>query len=110
GRPGYDRFQRQTAFDMGKLLHGAGSGADAPHASLDHHGLSLRVRLCNAWVAASWNAEEHIGPCAWILGPVIGQPLWRLSMGDSRVSLTWAAPPPSRRLPGARHPFSHPFA
>jgi transposase len=56
GRTVYDLLQRQTAFDMGKFLNGEGSGADEPHASLDHHGLSLRVVLCKAYVAASLNA------------------------------------------------------
>ena len=41
---------------MGKLLHGEGRGAAEPNASLDNHGLSLRVVLCNAYVAASLNA------------------------------------------------------
>lgn len=49
-------LQRQTACDMGKLLNGSGSRADEPNASLDNHGLSLRVVLCKAGVAASWNA------------------------------------------------------
>jgi transposase len=31
-------LQRHTAFDMGTFLHGSGSGADEPHASLDNHG------------------------------------------------------------------------
>jgi hypothetical protein len=49
-------LQRQTAFDMGKFLNGSGSGADEPNASLDNHGLSLRVVLCNVGVDASLNA------------------------------------------------------
>jgi hypothetical protein len=49
-------LQRQTAFDMDKFLNGEGSGADEPYAELDHHGLSLRIVLCNACVAASVNA------------------------------------------------------
>jgi len=49
-------LQRHMAFDMGKFLNGEGSGADEPNASLDNHGLSLRVVLCNACVAASLNA------------------------------------------------------
>ena len=56
GRTVYDMLQRQTAFDMDKFLNGEGSGADEPYASLDHHGLSLRIVLCNACVAASLNA------------------------------------------------------
>ena len=56
GRTVYSMLQRHTAFDMGKFLNGSGSGADEPNASLDHHGLSLRVVLCKACVAASWNA------------------------------------------------------
>src|ERR671931_225019 len=39
----YYMLKRKTAFDMGKFLHGEGSGADEPNASLDHDGLSLRV-------------------------------------------------------------------
>ncbi len=56
GRTVYDRLQRHTAFDMGKLLHGEGRGADEPNASLDNHGLSLRGVLCHAGVAASLHA------------------------------------------------------
>src|SRR5262249_42597483 len=56
GRTVYYMVQRHTAFDMGTLLNGSGSGADEPYASLDHHGLSLRVVLCHAGVAASLNA------------------------------------------------------
>src|SRR5262245_9790564 len=88
----------------------AAKGADEPHASLNHHGLSLRVALCNACVAASVRAEEHIGPLALLLWPLIGHPLRLLYRSDSRVSLTWDAPPPRLRLTGERHPFSHPFA
>ena len=43
GRTVYDMLQRHTAFDMDQFLHGEGSGADEPHASLDHHGLSRRL-------------------------------------------------------------------
>ena len=56
GRTVYDRFQRPTACAMGNFLNGSGSGADEPHASLDTHGLSLRVVRCQACVAASLNA------------------------------------------------------
>jgi hypothetical protein len=56
GRTVYSMVQRQTAFDMDTFLNGSGSGADEPNASLDHHGLSLRVVLCNACFAASLNA------------------------------------------------------
>ena len=56
GRTVYDRLQRHTAFDMGKLLHGEGRGAAEPNASLDNHGLSLRGVLCHAGVAASLHA------------------------------------------------------
>jgi transposase len=56
GRTVYDMLQRHTAFDMDKFLNGEGSGADEPYASLDHHGLSLRIVLCNACFAASLNA------------------------------------------------------
>jgi transposase len=110
GRTVSDMFQRHTACAMGKFLNGSGSGADEPHASLAPHGLSLRIVRGKVCVAASWNAEEPIGLCAQSLGPVIGQPLRLLSRGDSRVSLTWAAPPPRLSLPGERPPFSHPFA
>ena len=56
GRTVYYMLQRQTAFDMDKFLHGSGSGADAPYASLDHHGRSRRLVLCKAYFAASLNA------------------------------------------------------
>jgi transposase len=53
GRTVYYMLQRQTAFDMDKFLNGSGSGADEPYASLDHHGLSLRIVLCNACFTVS---------------------------------------------------------
>ena len=56
GRPVSAMFQRPSAVAMGKLLTGSGSGADEPNASRDHHGLRRRVVLCQAGVAASWNA------------------------------------------------------
>ena len=56
GRTVYDMLQRHTAFAMGKFLNGSGSGADEPNASRDHHGVSLRVVLCQACCAASLNA------------------------------------------------------
>ena len=56
GRTGSDMLQRHTACDRGQFLNGSGSGADAPNASLDNHGLSLRVVLGKACVAASLNA------------------------------------------------------
>jgi transposase len=49
GRAVYDRLTRPTACARGKFLTGSGSGADEPNASLDNHGLSLRVVRCNAW-------------------------------------------------------------
>jgi transposase len=67
GRAVYDRWKRPTAFAMGQFLPGYGSGADEPNAELDTHGLSLRVVLGNACVAASVNASEHRGPVALIL-------------------------------------------
>jgi hypothetical protein len=110
GRTVYYLVQRPTAFDLDKFLNGEGSGADEPSASLDHHGRSRRIVLCQACVAASWNAEEHRGLWAQILWPLIGHPLRLLSRGESRVSLTCAAPPPRLRLTGECSPFSHPFA
>jgi transposase len=56
GRTVSSMLQRHTAFELGKFLNGSGSGVDEPHASLDHHGLSLHVVLCKACVAASLNA------------------------------------------------------
>jgi hypothetical protein len=56
GRTVYYMLQRPKAFDMDKFLNGFGRGADEPYAELDHHGLSLRIGLCNAWFAASLNA------------------------------------------------------
>ena len=110
GRPVYALLPRPTAFARGQLLHGEGSGAEEPHASRDNHGRSLRVGLCHACGAAAWNAEEHRGPCARILWPVLGPPRRLLSRSDRRVSLPWAAPPPRLRRTGARHPGSHPCA
>src|SRR5262245_18588229 len=77
---------------MGPFLHGAGSGAEAPHASLDHDGLSLRVVLCQAWCAASVNAAEPRGLVARILWPVIGHPLRLLAMRRSSCPMDVCGP------------------
>jgi transposase len=61
GRAVYSMLQRHTACARGKFLHGSGSGADEPHASRDPHGLSLRVGLCHACVAASWRVSLRPG-------------------------------------------------
>ena len=37
----YDRRKRDTVLDRQKCLHGSGSGAGEPNASLDAYGLSL---------------------------------------------------------------------
>ena len=110
GRPVSAMCQRHPAGATGTGLHGAGSAAAAPHAALDHPGRSRRGGLGPASVAAAWNAEEPSGPCARLLWPVIGPPLRLLSRSDRRSAVTWAAPPPSLRLTGARHPCSHPWA
>jgi len=64
-----------TVFDMQQFLNGSGSGAEEPIASLDKHGLSLRLVRCDVWFTASLNTEERIGPLALILSPMIGHPL-----------------------------------
>jgi transposase len=51
GRAVYSMLRRHTAFDRGTFLHGEGSGADEPNASLDHHGRSLRVVRCHGRVS-----------------------------------------------------------
>jgi transposase len=56
GRAVYYLLQRQAAFDLGTFLHGSGSGAEEPNASLDAYGLSRRVVLCHACCAASLTA------------------------------------------------------
>ena len=40
----YDRFKRQTAFDLPTFLQGGGRGAGARKASLDNHGMHLHQR------------------------------------------------------------------
>jgi hypothetical protein len=42
-----DLLKRDTGFDRAQCLNGEGSGADAPIASLDHHGLSLHIVRCD---------------------------------------------------------------
>lgn len=57
----YDMGTRETAFDRRTFLHESWSGGGEPVASLDHSGLSLGIALGHACLAASVNAEEHVG-------------------------------------------------
>jgi transposase len=59
----YSMLQRGTAFDMDKFLHGEGSEAGEPAASLGHHGISLTTVLCHDAPPASANANAPRG--AW---------------------------------------------
>src|SRR5262245_13038903 len=61
GRAVYDMLRRNTGFDRDNLLHGEGSGAGEPAASLGHYGTSRVTVLCNKTSTASTNAHEHIG-------------------------------------------------
>jgi transposase len=111
GRAVSDMVRRHTAVARGTLLHGSGSGADEPHASLDHHGRRLRVVLCHVRVAlrhGTRRSPEALWPGACGLCLAIRSGSWRC--GARRVQLTWAAPPPSLRRTGERHPCSHPCA
>jgi hypothetical protein len=109
GRAVYYMVQRQTAFDMDTLLHGSGSGADEPYAALDHHGLSLRIVLCNAWVAASVNAEEHRGLLAQSLGPLIGPPLPLLYRRRKPQTVAVCCPSPDPGTPWRTAPVQPPL-
>jgi hypothetical protein len=57
----YGMLKRQTACAMDKFLHGSGSRAGEPDASLDRDGMSLHGVLCNTLRAASLNAQARIG-------------------------------------------------
>ena len=110
GRTVYDMLQRHTAFEMDTLLNGEGSGADEPYAHWTPTGsacVSCSGRHGSLRHGTRRSTEALVAQILW---PVMGQPLRLLSSGESRVALPWAAPPPSLRLPGERHPCSHPFA
>jgi hypothetical protein len=61
GRTVYDMFQRHTAFDMGKLLNGEGSGADESNAGGEPHreAGAQRTRLA---VGSSAKLDAVVGP------------------------------------------------
>ena len=61
GRAVYYMLRRNTGFDMDNFLHGEGSGAGEPAASLGHEGTSRVTVLCNDASTASTNAQEPIG-------------------------------------------------
>jgi hypothetical protein len=94
GRAVSDRFKRHTAFALRRLRSGAWGGAEEPHAERDDHGRSLRVVLGPACSAASVNAQEHRGPLAQILWPLIGHPLRRLAMRREARSGAVGCPSP----------------
>jgi len=94
GRAVYYMLKRQTAFDVRRFLSGSWNGAGEPNASLDDHGLSLSVVLGHACIAASLNAEEHIGPFARILCPLIGHPIRLRYMRRESRSVDVGCPSP----------------
>ena len=55
----YYMLKRHTAFDMEKFLHGEGSRAGEPDASLDTHGISLHRAYSTSWLTASVNAIRY---------------------------------------------------
>ena len=61
GRAVSSMLRRDTGCDMDNFLHGEGSGAGEPAASLGHDGTSRVTVLCNDASTASTNAQEHIG-------------------------------------------------
>ena len=54
----YDMLTRHTACDMAKFLHGEGSRAGEPDASLATHGISLQRAYSTSWLTASVNATR----------------------------------------------------
>ena len=92
----YDMLQRDTVFDMDKLLNSSRSRAGEPDASLDHHGISLPP-----WPWHTWTVRRHRTrrrTLARLPEPVrlMGYPLWLLSMrrASSTVSVGGPAPEP----------------
>jgi len=75
----YDMLKHKTAFDMEKSLHGSRSGAGAPDASRDTHGISLNRACLKSCLTASLNAKACLGLVSQSLGPLIGHPLWLLN-------------------------------
>ncbi len=61
GRAVSSMLRRDTGCDRDNFLHGEGSGAGEPAASLGHYGTSRVTVLCNDASTASTNAQEHIG-------------------------------------------------
>ena len=61
GRAVSSMLRRDTGCDRDNFLHGEGSGAGEPAASLGHYGTSRVTVLCNDASTASTNAHEHIG-------------------------------------------------
>jgi hypothetical protein len=57
----YDMLKRQTAFDMDTCLHGYGSSAGEPDASLATQGISLSQACSRSCWTASLNAKVRIG-------------------------------------------------
>jgi transposase len=57
----YSMLKHTTAFDLEKFLHGEGSRAGEPDASLDPHGISLNRACSKSCSTASLHAEVRLG-------------------------------------------------
>jgi hypothetical protein len=92
------------------MAPGIVSGAGAPDAALDVHGVSLRRGLCQACRAASVHAQEPRGPAPGARGGCLDARSGSWTCGARRPRMTWAAPPPRLQRTGARHTCSRPVA
>jgi transposase len=94
GRAVYDRLRRNTGCDRDNVLHGEGSGAGEPAASLGHERTSRGTVLCNHASTASTNAHEPSGALS-CPGAFAGTPAPLLSCRERRESLLVAVGCPS---------------
>ena len=74
----YPMLKRQGAVERETFFHPSGRGADAPDASLDNTGRTLKAARETAACLASANARTPLGPHPLRPGPLLGHPRSRL--------------------------------
>jgi Transposase IS116/IS110/IS902 family len=97
------RLTRDTVLEMARFLNGSGSRVGEPAASLDTHGISLKIR---PWkIPTLCVMERDTGHRRFSLIPraCLDTCSGSLTDGDGRRRLTWAAPLPNLSLTGAPH-------
>jgi len=106
----YDLLKRDTGFAMEQFLHGSGSRAGAPDASLDTQGISLPGACSPSSLTASLNAQVRIGLASPSPARCLDARSGSCTSGASGTKVMCAAPPPSRTLTGEPDRLSQPFA